>query len=388
MALTGRPHNSLGYKDQELLESQLPLREVHSLSTKSHSIRLEDPDTYQITPAMRDTYFKVARDRLTPATAIRTAQQRSLSNIYDSKTFIKQSSMRTSPGLKMFSPIAALANSALKDTETKTEADDSPHRLSIMSQQSGLGPLSMGRSPLTSTTKGSYIMPFESPTSSIIPLETQTHSRQVSQKFFHHSEYDSGLLPFQTPYRSPLSRTIQSKETVLRPAREPVMPSQRVGQLGNPLAAKLGVSQAINPVSYPDECRCRRSPQGTCELAESWKSFIIRRPQDEFLLRNSYSAFLRQPRKEEDVQQIEKDVMRTYPEIDIYYPESPASRKLTSILNAVACRYPTMGYVQGMNFICASLIYHLKEEHLTFGLFAYLVEFLDLQEVYKEGSHR
>lgn len=69
---------------------------------------------------------------------------------------------------------------------------------------------------------------------------------------------------------------------------------------------------------------------------------------------------------------IEKDLLRTFPE-----RISESSLLTTSILRRCLCAYalrnPQIGYCQSMNYICALLLLHMKEE-LAFWTFAALVE--------------
>jgi Rab-GTPase-TBC domain len=54
------------------------------------------------------------------------------------------------------------------------------------------------------------------------------------------------------------------------------------------------------------------------------------------------------------------------------------------VLTTYAKYSSQVGYVQGMNFICGSLLYHCKEE-AAFWLFIMLMEDYDLEEVYSKG---
>ncbi len=44
-----------------------------------------------------------------------------------------------------------------------------------------------------------------------------------------------------------------------------------------------------------------------------------------------------------------------------------------------------IGYVQGMNFVVAALLYHASEE-IAFWLFVALIDQLELRDVYKHGT--
>lgn len=51
------------------------------------------------------------------------------------------------------------------------------------------------------------------------------------------------------------------------------------------------------------------------------------------------------------------------------------------MLNAFAKYDPQVGYVQGMNFLAGSLLYH-AEEYLAFWLLVIVVENLEMRDVF------
>jgi TBC1 domain family member 10 len=55
---------------------------------------------------------------------------------------------------------------------------------------------------------------------------------------------------------------------------------------------------------------------------------------------------------------------------------------LQRILNAVANYYPEIGYVQGMNFIVASLMLFVNNEEDTFFIMIQLLRQFKLKELY------
>ncbi|CDW77765.1 gtpase-activating protein [Stylonychia lemnae] len=70
--------------------------------------------------------------------------------------------------------------------------------------------------------------------------------------------------------------------------------------------------------------------------------------------------------------QIELDLKRTFPE-EAYYRKPKNLEKIRRILVAYVKRNPFVGYCQGMNFIVARLIKHLKEEQ-AFWVFINMIE--------------
>eukprot|EP01039_Chlorochromonas_danica_P005089 gene5090-5593_t len=69
---------------------------------------------------------------------------------------------------------------------------------------------------------------------------------------------------------------------------------------------------------------------------------------------------------------IEKDLLRTFPE-RINEEHGITSDVLRRVLLAYALRNPNVGYCQSMNYLCALLLLHMKEEH-AFWTFAALIE--------------
>lgn len=60
------------------------------------------------------------------------------------------------------------------------------------------------------------------------------------------------------------------------------------------------------------------------------------------------------------------DADRTFPHIHLFYNKEKAQTMLIRILNAIANHMPDLGYVQGMNFIAASLLLIICNEEDTF----------------------
>lgn len=55
-----------------------------------------------------------------------------------------------------------------------------------------------------------------------------------------------------------------------------------------------------------------------------------------------------------------------------------------NVLEVVALKYTGIGYVQGMNFVVAAFLYHCSPA-VTLGLMSYLLEDLQLCDVYAEN---
>ena len=78
-----------------------------------------------------------------------------------------------------------------------------------------------------------------------------------------------------------------------------------------------------------------------------------------------------------------RDLNRTFPNDKYFHEGALGFESLREALECFAKYIPTIGYVQGMNFIVAALIYHSNAE-VAFLLFITLIEEYGLYEVYME----
>ena len=158
----------------------------------------------------------------------------------------------------------------------------------------------------------------------------------------------------------------------------------------NPLCMNLTPFTPSKPGQINTNCTCRkRKSTNMCEYVDEWLMLIFKGENEIFnpVHKEYYQSILLRPRKEEDEKQIENDVTRTYPELTIYSKKGGTEAlKLSNVLNAIAVENPIIGYVQGINFIVASLMFHIKEEHLTYFVFSHLIQALDLKELYRKGK--
>lgn len=357
-------------------------------SPVSEGIRLEDPDTYEITPTMKDQFFKQMKDGNKPISGIRSMQNSNTSEV------------------------SSTANSPLQvviagENQFGSKANTNSSRSAIRKEIPAKNDLKLGYSEafdpfVHSRGKHSHLQKLliqKNHQTSIYSKENLQHHDSSFYDEKYQDKFGLSLRRMSRPDELKLNKTVSSPANPMVSGglgylsknfenHKVHQPTQMFSPRTNPLASALTPIGSMNTVSYPEVCKCRKTLGGTCEIAEDWKRFVIRRPQDESYLRNTYNSILKRARNDEDSIQIDKDVTRTYPELDVYLPHSAATRKLTNILNAAAVHFPKFGYIQGMNFITASLIYHIQEEYLTFWVFAHLVEFLNLHELYKPGSHR
>ena len=94
-----------------------------------------------------------------------------------------------------------------------------------------------------------------------------------------------------------------------------------------------------------------------------------------------YERIQRKPKKPADERQIALDIPRTYPEEPFFTSgDSDARQTLTLILNTLSKHASSTGYLQGLNYIVASLFFHCGEV-LAFELTIRLLNDYHLKEV-------
>jgi len=123
----------------------------------------------------------------------------------------------------------------------------------------------------------------------------------------------------------------------------------------------------------------------TCSNALRWISMKYRKEEFPYL-KQTYEKMLRNDdlKDLEAVTQIEKDLHRTNPDWKFLSPEIGGAKILGRILATFSKYDPTLGYVQGMNFIAAALLYH-AEEYLAFWLMALIFETFEMRDIYLPG---
>jgi hypothetical protein len=84
-----------------------------------------------------------------------------------------------------------------------------------------------------------------------------------------------------------------------------------------------------------------------------------------------------------DREQIELDLTRTFPS-NSYFASYNGTKVLSRLLNRLANYIPEPGYVQGLNYICAALLWH-SSETTAFWLAVKLMTDYKLSENYLEG---
>lgn len=85
-----------------------------------------------------------------------------------------------------------------------------------------------------------------------------------------------------------------------------------------------------------------------------------------------------------EANQIRKDMDRTFPLCDFFKIGEPGQIMLQRLLKTF-CKYDEkVGYIQGMNFIVGSLLYHCSEI-IAFWIFVAIFEDYELRDIYLPG---
>jgi hypothetical protein len=75
--------------------------------------------------------------------------------------------------------------------------------------------------------------------------------------------------------------------------------------------------------------------------------------------------------------EVEKDLDRTFPDNIFFKGKKVAQEFLRDILKCLCLAFPTMGYCQGLNYVCAYLGNYFTDEMAFYG-FLYLFQECDL----------
>ncbi|KAL4494636.1 hypothetical protein ABPG72_004538 [Tetrahymena utriculariae] len=128
-------------------------------------------------------------------------------------------------------------------------------------------------------------------------------------------------------------------------------------------------------------CDLNLKQDATCSKAYQWLLKQYRKEELEEL-KKTYNNLKNHhlPEMEPCMQQIEKDLQRTFPQLEMFQNEKHIN-SLRNLLQTVAKYDPIIGYVQGMNMIGASLLYH-AEEYVSFWIIQIIFEKLEMRDIY------
>lgn len=125
-----------------------------------------------------------------------------------------------------------------------------------------------------------------------------------------------------------------------------------------------------------------------CKEASKWVELCQEyscRSQDYRTFQKLYLKMNSKESKQADEAAIKKDLSRTFPQSLAYFREGqPGIEQLCRILVNL-CKLPSsLGYIQGMNTIAGTLLYH-TDEVMAFGLIDMICNDYNLKSVYMSG---
>jgi len=130
------------------------------------------------------------------------------------------------------------------------------------------------------------------------------------------------------------------------------------------------------------ECDIGLATDKTCSRAYRWL-FKKYKASELPYLKETYEKILNEQKiiEFEQTRQIDKDINRTFPKSKLFENGSDGVQVLKRVLNAIAKYDPSVGYVQGMNFIAGSLLFH-AEEYIAFWVLVSLFEELEMRDIF------
>lgn len=72
---------------------------------------------------------------------------------------------------------------------------------------------------------------------------------------------------------------------------------------------------------------------------------------------------------------------RTMPFLEKFSEHDEKWQALKNVLQAYSLYDPKIGYIQGMNFVASSLVYHC-DEFVAFSLLSNIIEHLEMRDIY------
>lgn len=103
--------------------------------------------------------------------------------------------------------------------------------------------------------------------------------------------------------------------------------------------------------------------------------------KDSKLIERSKSSIKISSIRRTNVETIKKDVIRTF-QSDKYFRNQPVLKVLQTILEDMADNNQEIGYVQGMNFIIGSIVYHCTHYLHSTMILDFLFEYLEMRKVF------
>lgn len=131
-------------------------------------------------------------------------------------------------------------------------------------------------------------------------------------------------------------------------------------------------------------CNCERNEgiNYCCSRALNWFNILNKHKQLNLeKMRQLYHELIECQELSDYEDQIMKDLARTFPKCP-QFQEQQGQTHLKRVLLAFSRYDSNLGYVQGMNFIVGSILYHANEE-IAFWIFVSLIEEFELRDIYE-----
>ena len=180
-----------------------------------------------------------------------------------------------------------------------------------------------------------------------------------------HTAEDTGKSPpLPAPrrrYHHPLSRSVSYKTSLLH-------------------SVQCDCDQSLSSLVVRNIKFWQSVPRPTCNVMERWVTACVPK-QSELIYNNLQTTCLDTPEHRENSVQIDMDLGRTYPDEPYFYETGAGREALRRVLMAISKYDPKLGYVQGMNFITAALLWHASEVD-SFWLLVHLLEEYDMRDNY------
>lgn len=189
---------------------------------------------------------------------------------------------------------------------------------------------------------------------------------------------NSGRFPFSTGIN------IANNIKTINPRETPVYSSITNNKQFS--AKQTFVEKNHSEKNFP-KCTCQRKRHETCDYGDNWTNLVFRSHKAFEKAKAEYQYLVEGAKKSEtkDSRQIGHDLPRTYQEVKFFKKGSPGYHQLENILLALSAHKNNLGYVQGMNFIGAAILYHASEEK-AFWIYDYLLKLLQMDDIYSHGN--
>ena len=163
-----------------------------------------------------------------------------------------------------------------------------------------------------------------------------------------------------------------------------INPTNKVTSEAESLGQKFSINFDLNEIDAP---RLRRMVSSVKEVSTSNQGLNIKAnhsdtnfdSQKNVLRPSSNEAKLN--REKDNLDSISKDVRRTF-QSESFFKKTEVQTLLKDLLFDVSKEYPAIGYVQGMNFVVAGVIYHCASRPQAYKVVNFLFNSLELKKVY------